>query len=75
MCSGFRQPERFKLDFCKFHSKDDVMVPKRKQMKTTSKQKELGLDCMQAYVSRLEADPAKAVLRSSQVKPAFSPRP
>lgn len=50
------------------------MVPERKQMTTTSKQEELGLDCMQAYVSRLEADLAKAVLRSSHIKSAFSPR-
>lgn len=51
------------------------MVPKRKQMKSTSKQKELGLECMQASISRLEADLAKAALRSSQIKSAFSAPP
>lgn len=44
-------------------------------MKTTSKQKELGLDCMHAYASRLEADLAEAALRSRHIKSAFSPRP
>lgn len=62
--SGSRQLELFKLDFCKFRSKEDGMVPKRNQMRTTSKQKELGLDCMHTSSRRLEADLAKVGLRS-----------
>lgn len=71
----FQTTAALKLDFCKSRSKEDAMVAQRKQMTTTSKQKELGFHCMHTSISRLEADLTEAALRSSHITPAFSPRP